>query len=265
MTIHWNRIRDIIRVDLVMMKGGKSSMKLCAILSVLLFGAMGFCVSPLAGLYLPFLLSAFFVPMLFHNEMKYHSEKLWSLLPIERSDLVNARYLLSFALYTAGCLAVYLLMLLAMALRLWRYMDMEYDVVGMMAEKTGNTPLGLFNVCYFGVFACGLALMASSLRKYFRDSQAFSAMYIVGAQMKKSNQKEILSAAVILSILAVWVLIAAGILPVGDFLLTLLALLMQLVQAADGFLLGAVCITVGVFQIAYAYVCTILEYDVKEL
>ena len=260
-------LRDLIRTDLTTMKGGKNSSMWLYGGFTLFMAVLGFLVSPLAGLYIPFLLSAFFVPMLFNNEIKYHSERLWCLLPIQRRDLVNARFILSIGLYLAFTLAFYLLMLLSMRLHLWSVMDPETpDIVSMTAERAGFTPLGFFNLCYFGTVAFGLILMAESLRKYFRDPASIRAV-IGGAfgAMQKAKTTEYIFAAFIIGSIVLIALVITGILPVGPAFVLLLRLLLNLAQAADGFLLAAVFLTISGFHVAFSYVSTLIEYDNREL
>lgn len=268
------RLCDLIRVDLITMQGGKGSTRTAAIALILLMIGGGFCISPLAGLYVPFLLGAFFVPTLFQNEIKYHSEKLWALLPIERNDLVRSRFVLFFVIYTTSGLAVYLLMVLALKLRLWMvlFTDAEggamIDIVGLMAEKTGFSELGYFNVCYFGAFAFGMGIAASALRNYFRDPQKFNFNISTGMYLQKTGKKDLIYFGIIMCILLSWVLIVTGILPldaVTPALLVIVELLMQLANAADGFLLGAVFLTMAGFHSLYAYISTLIEYDQREL
>ena len=60
-------------------------------------------------------------------------------------------------------------------------------------------------------------------------------------------------------------LIVSGILPIGPTAAVIIQLFAQLAGAGNGFLLGAVFITMAVFQAVYKYICTVLEYDEQEL
>jgi len=61
------------------------------------------------------------------------------------------------------------------------------------------------------------------------------------------------------------VLTVSDILRIKPALAVIVQLFMQLAQAANGFLLGAVLMTMAVFSAIYKYNCTIMEYDEKEL
>lgn len=266
------RILDIIRSDFITMNGGKNNTRIIAVLITLFFGGLGFMFSPLVGLYVPFLVGCFFVPMLFQNEIKFHSEKLYSLLPIERKDLVRSRFVMSVVLYTAFSLIFYFLMLLSLKIKPYYFIlgeDAEHvDIIMLLAQKSGSmTELGLYNLLYFAVFSVGLMILSGSLKKYFNDSRAFEGIML--GEKRRSNKKESIRILLMLGVIAIVIVLVAmiisGYLPIRTAGTVILQLIMQLASAANGFLLGAVILTVAVMTFIYKYVCTILEYDEKEL
>lgn len=264
------KILDLIRVDLITMNGGKNNMKMIFVLMFLFSGVLGFLFSPLLGLECPLLMGGFFVPMMFQNEIKYHSEKLYSILPINRRDLVKARFLLTTELYTALFLVFYLLMMLALKLKTYHLIfgnnAEEMDIIRSIVKMSDGafTELGLFNLLYFTAYSFGLITSAGSLRKYFKNSKSFSGILLIGKK-KKADKKEWAFGIFIIFVVVLWLLIVAEIIPAGSVILLILLLFLQLAQAANGFLLGAVMVTIAVFSAIYKYVCTVLEYDEKEL
>lgn len=267
MKLNWSLMRDLMRVDLLTMKGGKNNNRSIFTLMLVFFWATGFFISPIAGVYIPFLLGAIFVVTLFSNEIKYHSGQIWALLPVSRKDIVNARFLLCIGIFCMVCAATYLVMLLAMPLRLWRFLmdgdDME--ILTMAAEKFGMSPMGLFNTAYFAACAFGLVCMTGALRRYFRDPNAFDGQIQFTQKLKKAGKAENFFGILIIGAIVVWALIACGILPVGPVWSMAGAFLMQLMQAADGFIMAAVMLTMSVMHSVYSYVCTVIEYEAKEL
>ncbi|MBR3630017.1 MAG: ABC-2 transporter permease [Oscillospiraceae bacterium] len=270
MKLNWHTIREVIRVDLLTMRGGKKNGALVAVLIFLVFClAAGFMISPVASLYLPFILGGFFVPTLFHNEMKYHSEKMWSLLPIQRRDLVNARFLLSYGLYAAVSLVVYLLMLLSMRLELWYRVTDEnmIDIISLVAKGMGMSKMGFFNMVYFAAVTAGMIFMGSTLRTYFRDPEALRTQMNLGAKGKSriGSKKEITAAAVILGLFIVGALAVTGILPIIPAIRPVTYVFRQLAGAADGVIFGVILLTVAVFQVMVYYIGTLIDYDKREL
>lgn len=261
------KIFDLMRIDIITMNGGKNSMKTIFVLMFIFFGVIGFLFSPLIGLYCPLLMGGFFVPMMFQNELKYHSDKLWCLLPIKRRDLVNARFLFTTILYTALFVIFYFLMLLALNLKLCYIFfgeDAEnMDVIALIVQQSGGsfTELGLFNLLYFSAFSFGLFFMSGSLRKHFKDNKIID----LSLKLHKVTKKEIGYLLLVLMLLLLWVLIVSGFLPLGTASAVILQVFMQLAGAANGFLLSTVLVIMAVFSVIYKYICTVLEYDEKEL
>lgn len=259
------RILDLIRVDLITMNGGKNNMKTILVLLLIIFGLLSFLFSPIVGIYCPLVTGVFFVPMLFGNELKYHSDKLWGLLPIRRRDLVSARFLFTTTIYTALFFVSYLLMLLSQKLKLY-YLVLgdsaeELDFITLIVQRSGGgyTELGLFNLLYFGAFSFGLIIMTRGLRNHFKDNKT------IEVSLKKASKKEYVYLLLSFVLILLLVLIVSGVLPIGSVALAFLQLFLELAQAANGFLLGAVLVMIAVFSALYKYICTVLEYDEKEL
>lgn len=259
------RILDLMRVDIITINGGKNNIKTILILLFVVFGVLGFVFSPIIGLYCPLVVGGFFGSMIFQGEQKFHTGKLWGLLPIRRRDLVNARFALSITAYSALFLIIYFLMLLAEKLKIF-YLILgeeadELDLIAIIVEYSGGgfTELGLFNLLFFGAFAFGLIFMTGSLRKHFKDGKTAEM------SLKRATKKEYVYLLLSVVLILLLVLIVTGVLPIGPAILVFVQIFAQLAQAANGFLLGAVLVTIAVFSAVFKYICTILEYDEKEL
>lgn len=265
------KILSLIRADIITMNGGKgNSLKFMMILLTVICGVIGFTLSALIGLYVPLLLGSLFVPMLFRNELKYHSERMYSVVPVSRKELVQARFLMCFGIYGGLSLLFWLLMLVAIRLKLWDAIaGKELDILKLLADRAGDSvsEYGLFNMLYAAAVAIGMSVMAGALRKYFKDSEAFAEQMGVNSKfsLRKADKKDLLVFGLILAAFILYSLIMSGMLPVGTAGAVIIQILMQLAFAANGLLLGAVFITVAVFQMIYRYICTQLEYDEREL
>lgn len=264
------KLFDLMKVDLITMNGTKNSMKTLIVVIIVFFGGMGFCISPIEGVCCPLLIGAFFVPMLFQNELKYHSGKLWTILPIRRRDLVNARFLLILGLYTISSFLFYLLMLLSLILKpyyfFWGEDAEKLDIITLLAEGSGGTltAFGVFNLIYLAVYAFGMMTASRILRNYFKDPERIEGL-LSFSKIKKTRKKEYLLALLIFAVILLWVLIVSGILPLGSVAAVIIQLFSQLAGAANGALFGAVLVTMAAFSAIYKYTCTVLEYDEKEL
>lgn len=262
------RILDLVRIDLITMRGGKNNSRMLMIVSAVGILAIGFCFSPLFGLYGPLVLAGFMVAMIFGNEEKYHATKLHSVLPITRRELVNERFLFVTVAYTALFLFCYLLMGLSQYLHLYLYIVPGdgaeiLDIISLLAERSNGTmtPFGVYNVLYFIAYAFGLGVVGSSMRRYFKNAKDVSGE----VTYKKMSKQDYVILLVIAACIILWVLIVEGLLPLGSVFLLLLQLLIQLAQVADGFLLAVMAITLAGCLMYYSYWSCLIEYEEKEL
>lgn len=265
-----NKILDLIKADIITMNGGKNSMKTSLIMLCVIFGGMGFVFSPLMGICCPMIVSALLVPALFQNEMKYHSEKLHSILPIRRSDLVKARFLLMLGIYFAIFAVFYPLMRLALKLKLF-YLIMgdgadEVDIMALVVKASNGafSEIGIFNLLYFISFSWGLFIIGSQLRKYFKNKEAFDMSLSLG-KGGKSDKTDLIVGVLILFLLILIILTVTGILPLMSIIMPILQLFIQLAISANGYLLGVMLIIMSMFSAGYKFICTLLEYEDKEI
>ena len=265
-----NKTLELIKADIITMNGGKNGMRTMFVILFVIWGVAGFAFSPIYGLIVPLLMGVFFVPMIFQNELKYHSEKLHSILPINRRDLVTARFLFVTVLFTAMFIAFYLLMLLSLKIKL-NYIifgdDAEmFDTMGLLVSLSQGmfTEVGLLNLMYFTVYMCGMIGVAGLLRKHFKDKESFSGTLTFGGK-KEVRRQEMIAVFIVLGIMLIAVLAIADVLPIIPMLLPILAAALQLAQAANGVMLSAVAVAIAIFTVIYQYVCTVVEYDEKEL
>lgn len=260
------KLFDLMKVDFITMNGGKNNMRTIFIFLFIFCGVFGFLISPIFGIYCPMLMGGLFVPTVFKNERKYHSEKLHCLLPIKRQDVVKARFLMIIGLYTILSVLFYILMLIAIIFKpyylFWGgMMEAEnFEILTLLVESSGGsfTEFSLFNLIYLVAFVFGIMMAAGTLRKHFKDNKTMELSF------KKITIKEYIIFLSVFVLLIIWVMIVSGILPVGTAMLVIVQLIIQIAKTADGFLLGVVLLTMAVFSVSYKYICTVLEYEDKE-
>lgn len=250
------KILDLIRVDLVTMNGGKNNLKTIAVITILFCLGVSFFVSPLGGVYFPFLMGTFFVPLIFNNEQKYHSEKLHCILPVSRKDIVDARFLLSTVLYMVIGTIFYFLVFLSLKLKLYNTFMGEFDILKLTASMSNQnlTEAGLLNISYSASFALGIYLNAGSLKKYFRSKKIMS--------LKRSDKKEIILVA---ALIVVAVLIVYDVIPIIPVLGFMSSFMFNIASAGNGFLFTIFILSFSIMKSIYDYICTIIEFEEKEL
>ncbi|MDE7098910.1 MAG: ABC-2 transporter permease, partial [Ruminococcus sp.] len=157
------KLFDLIKADFITMNGGKNNMRTIFIFLFIFCGVFGLFISPLFGIYCPILMGGLFVPTIFKNERKYHSEKLHCLLPVKKQDVVKARFMMILGLYIIMSFLFYLIMLIALIFKtyylFWGAMMAEnMEILSLLAERSGGTftVFGLFNLIYIVAFAIGM-------------------------------------------------------------------------------------------------------------
>lgn len=270
------RIMDIVRTDFITMNGGKNEIRTLAILMSAMIVAGVFFASPLVSLYFPFLFSVFFVQMIFKNEMKYNCEKMYSILPIERKDLVNARYSYCCILFFGCNFIIYLLMQLSQKVQLFVKFTSggqeEIDIVKLVAEKThsGLTEFGFLTLCYTVTFHIGLSIMTFQLKRYFKAGAKTTseAMKLTGKTVKLTKEEKresFRSVTFLLGGLFLFIGILNGWIPVGQTLSIILSLLGKLAQLGNGLLFSAVIFIVSVMQALLNYFKTQIIYEKRDI
>ena len=267
MQINKERIKSVIRSDIILINGGSGNMKRTLVICIALVTLMGLFISPMMGMYAPLLMGGFLPTMLFQSERKNRSEKMFTVLPIKRYELVTARYLLLSVLLAGFCIVFYFLMLLSLKIKLHHLIPDWMDVLDMMAENTGFSVTGLFNILYFFCSSFSLLMMASSLRGGFKNGAASVSMELTGNMWRnKDERNKVLGRlAFVMAVIGLVYLVISGILPFGPALSVMIGMISQMMHAADGFIFVTAVSAIGVMAVIYYFVCAVLEYDDKEL
>ena len=260
------RIGELIRTDLISLSKGKIKMKNTLMIMTVFFTLMGFFISPLMGMYVSMILSGFMANMIFMTDVKYHSEKMYSVLPIARHELVIARFLLTNVIGICTSIIFYLLMLLSMELKLYTLLPDWVDMLELLAERTSFTEKGLFDLIYFGCMSFGILMNASSLQKGFRDSSNFGEeMTFTGGKDNRYLKRDIRYLVIIFGILAIVFLTMNGVLPLGSAAVVIMSIIVQLMQAADGVFFCLIMVASSIMAMVYKCICTVLEYDDRDI
>lgn len=255
---------DIMRIDLMTMNGEKNSMRTLLILIFIGSIAGELFLSPMFGFIGLLIIGAMAVPTVFTSHMKYHSEKMFGLLPISRKELVQARFIMFVALYLAMALVMYVFMELSLALKLYAEIAGEFEMM-FAALNIGLSYNSLCRLGFFIFFAFGTIAMDSGLKGYFSDPDAYAAMMGAGTKMKKMKSRDVIIFMVTFVGAILFFLFASGTIPLSAGAAVILQLFGQLFSVANGVLFGIVMIALSGFSAMYSYVCTVLEYENKDI
>ena len=255
------KIRNIIHADLITMKGGEKGFILASVFAVHL---IVFLVTPLygcLGMAIPMLI---ITSTLFKNEMKYHSQKMYSVFPVKRTELVNTRFLFSTLIYLISGIITYILMLISYRVKLYSVlMGENFDIIKCISDSSGGmlSEISLFNLVYFSGFSFGLGFLGLMIRSYFKNPESAGSSISIRTPDKKEIRMVLLAFVLIIFV----ILLATGVIPAGAIITVISAIFLNLASAADGVIAGVVFSVVGLLMFFYNYICTILEYGDREL
>lgn len=255
---------DIMRLDLITMNGEKTSMRTLLIMIFLGSVAGELFLSPMFGFIGMIMVGGMTVPIVFASHLKYGSEKIFGLLPISRRDLVKARFIMFVTLYLAMALVMYIFMEISLAVKI--YAELTADMEKMLASMgVGIAYNSLCRLLFFIFFMFGMACTASGLKGYFSDPEAYEALMGAGTKARKMKPKDIIITLLVIAALIVFFLFASGIIPLSAGFAVILQLFIQLFTAADGVLFSIVMLALSGFSVMYSYVCTVIEYEGKDI
>lgn len=263
------KLKHIIAIDRINISAGKNRLFLFLMVMLFFLVFAGFAYSP-AAVFIDGILVAPMLPeLVFQNEMKNHSEKLWGILPVSRKELVNARFFYMIAAYICIYFVLFVLMRISLALQLYDRWQDESEIMELIAQHTGGavSVKQIFYICAITGFAFGLITVSSSLRAFFkRDKLALSMRsddFFKSTKNMKTADKIVPIIIVIVVILFMFFML--GVIPLNAAASVLTQLILQLIISAHGIPFCAVILIFSLLQIWYLYTCAALEYDDIEL
>jgi hypothetical protein len=88
---------------------------------------------------------------------------------------------------------------------------------------------------------------------------------LLGGAHKKMNPKTVIAVLLFIALYIIIMLYFTDVLPMNAAAAVVLQLIMQLVTAAGGVLFSAAMIALGALSGIYSYICTVLEYNEKDI
>ena len=263
------KLKHIIAIDRINISSGKNKIFLFIIVMLFFLVFAGFAYSP-AAVFIEGILVAPMIPeLVFQNEMKNHSEKLWGILPVSRKELVNARFFYMIIAYFCIYIVLFVLMRISLALQLYDRWQNEPEIMEMIAQRTDGaiSVKQIFYICAITGFAVGLTTVSSQLRAFFKHDKL--ALSLRSDEFFKSTKSMKLTDKIIPSIIVIVVFLfmffMLGVIPLNAATSIFAQLIIQLIISAHGIPFCAVILTFSLLRLWYFYTCATLEYDDLEL
>lgn len=251
-------IIDLMRVDLLALRGKKGSTFRAMIILFIMCAVIGILFMPVFLAVYVFASAILITPMIINQEIRSEYGKTFCILPADRKSVVFARFLLATLFLSAISIVLYIFMQIFLMSGLSEQTMEEmieiFDMLGISASISK-----FHNIIFSTAFMIGIMVMSKRLRKYYKN----------GAISKKNSiLRSVLKGILIYIIfmIAGTVLIYASSVPfIQTVFILIFTILSALSQPADGVLLCLTFLAVGFGMAVYQAVCAMLEYDEREL
>ncbi len=256
------RILDLIRVDLISFSGKKKGILIAFVTALMISILIGIFILPEFMAVCVLVAACLMTSLLTSQENQLNTAKIFCILPTDRKSIVLAKYLLTTVMMTGISLLIYILMEIAMEIDIYDSFTGGIDTALTTAEKQADISLSViavYNAIYSFIFMISMIIMSGSLRRYFKNGISDKKNSLIRTTVK-----------IILIILGI-VLIETVLFQlvqiqlVQSILILIFSLLEILAQPLQGLLLSMIFIGIGYGMTAYHTVCSVLEYDEREL
>lgn len=254
---------DLIRVDLVSAKGGNKGLFIFMLILTSMFVVMGLLSEAIFMVFSIVVLGVMLVPFITMAEKTHNAGKIFTVIPTDRKSIVISRFALTTGVYTAFSVIIYILFLI-----MEKYSDFHEDTLSKdvrdIYESTSGFGTGiqmkaLETSMFWLIFAVTLMVMAGQHRKYFKKG------------ISSKNNSLLRSFLKILGEIALVYAVSAAIIALFNInilkpaFIVLLNMIIALAAPMNGLLLSIVFFFIGFGFTFYQLVCSVVDYEAREL
>lgn len=257
-------IKKLIRLDLIALSG-KQKRLFRVILVLMITGIAGaVLIDPYVMLLCVDIAAGMLPQMLFRTEEKSHSSRVFSLLPVERNQVVSARYVLMLSVTLVISLVSAVVMQISYHIHIFLMKNFYDDIISIFMPDVTEalTMQGIYKAVFALVFMIFMGQMAKRLRKYFRSDDTAAAE----GSLRKIGKKLLIPILIFLLFQLVVLVIGK---PAYKMLIRILSglgsIILTLAKLGNGTVIFLICIAAGFGLAAFHYTAAVLEYDDKEL
>ncbi len=257
------KIIDLMRVDLISAKGRNKGKFLLILAMTAIFVAIGMLTEAIFMVFSIVVLGVMLVPFITMAEKTHNAGKILTVIPIDRKSIVISRFAMTTGIYTVFSAVVFILYLIMEKFSDFHGTTLSRDV-NEMYEKTSGFGTGIQmkameNSIFWFIFAVTLMVMAGQHRKYFKKG------------ISSKNNSLLLSFLKFLGGIALVCGVSAVIVFIFNIdilkptLVVLINMLMALAAPMNGLLLSIALIFIGFGFTLYQLVCSVVDYEAREL
>jgi hypothetical protein len=257
------KIIDLIRVDLISASGRNKGKFLVILALTIMFVIVGLLTEAIFMVFSIVVIGVMLVPFITMAEPTHNTGKVFTVIPTDRKSIVISRFALTTGIYTVFSAVIYILFLLMEKFSEFHGTAISKDVNEIYDISngfgTGVQMKALENSMFWLVFAVTLMVMAGQHRKYFKKG------------ISSKNNSLLRSFLKVLGGIALFYALSAGTVLISniDILkpahIVFLNMILALAAPMNGLLLGIVLIFIGFGFTLYQLVCSVVDYEAREL
>ena len=257
------KIIDLMRVDLISAKGRNKGKFIVILVLTAMFVVVGMLTEALFMEFSIVVFGVMLVPFITMAEKTHNAGKIFTVIPTDRKSIVISRFALTTGIYTVFSVIIFILYLI-----MEKYSDLHGTTISKdvneLYEKTNGFGTGIQLKAietseFWFVFAVTLMIMAGQLRKYFKKG------------ISSKNNSLLRSFLKILGGVALFYAVSAVIILIFNIdilkpaLIVFLNMILSLAAPMNGLLLSIMLIVIGFGFTLYQLVCSVVDYEAREL
>ena len=257
------KIIDLMRVDLISAKGKNKGHFFLILTLTSLFVAVGMLTESLFMVLSIVVLGVMLVPFITMAEKTHNAGKIFTVIPTDRKSIVISRFTMTTVIYTFFSVIIFILFLIMENFSELHGTSISKDVRNLYESKngfgTGIQIKALENTIFWFVFAVTLMIMAVQHRKYFKKGISSKSNSLLRSFIK------------IIGVIALVYAVAAALNFVFNIdilkpaFIIFMNMIISLAAPMNGLLLSIILIFIGFGFTLYQLVCSVVDYEAREL
>lgn len=257
------KIIDLMRVDLISAKGRNKGKFILILALTAIFVVIGLLSEAIFMVLSIVVLGVMLVPFITMAEKTHNAGKIFSVIPTDRKSIVISRFALTTGIYTVFSAIIFILYLIMEKFSDFHETTLSKDVNELYEKSsgfgTGIQMKAMENSIFWFIFAITLMVMAGQHRKYFKKGISSKSNSLLKSFLK------ILGGIALVYAVAAAIIFIINIDILKPALIVFVNMLMALAAPMNGMLLSIALIIIGFGFTLYQLVCSVLDYEAREL
>ncbi len=254
---------DLMRVYLISAKGSNKGKFILILALTAIFVVIGLLSEAIFMVLSIVVLGVMLVPFITMAEKTHNAGKIFSVIPTDRKSIVISRFALTTGIYTVFSAIIFILYLIMEKFSDFHETTLSKDVNELYEKSsgfgTGIQMKALENSIFWFIFAVTLMVMAGQHRRYFKKGISSKSNSLLKSFLK------ILGGIALVYAVAAAIIFIFNIDILKPALIVFVNMLMALAAPMNGMLLSIALIIIGFGFTLYQLVCSVLDYEAREL